>query len=149
MSITKTCLYNFDPIKPHFYIVKLGFTGVNIIFLSLLRNIDCVFKQKYENYQNFLPENFPFSVVKFSIFLNRRVYVMISGLAFKQYYTYLSLPKNIDDALCMCKRILSVFFFFYKIRIYHWCKVWIEKSVPRVTVCQWHYEASLPSDVRL
>ena len=32
-AITKTCLYNFDPLKPHFYIVKLGFTGVYIIFL--------------------------------------------------------------------------------------------------------------------
>ena len=32
-SITKTCLYNFDPLKPHFYVVKLGFTGVYIIFL--------------------------------------------------------------------------------------------------------------------
>ena len=31
--ITKTCLYNFDPLKPHFYIVKLGFTGAYIIFL--------------------------------------------------------------------------------------------------------------------
>ena len=31
--ITKTCLYKFDPLKPHFYIVKLGFTGVHIIFL--------------------------------------------------------------------------------------------------------------------
>ena len=31
--ITKTCLYNFDPLKPLFYIVKLGFTGVYIIFL--------------------------------------------------------------------------------------------------------------------
>ena len=31
--ITKTCLYYFDPLKPHFYIVKLGFTGVYIIFL--------------------------------------------------------------------------------------------------------------------
>ena len=40
-SITKTCLYNFDPIKLHFYIVKLGFTGVYIIFLFLLKNIDC------------------------------------------------------------------------------------------------------------
>ena len=29
----KTCLYNVDPLKPHFYIVKLGFTGVYIIFL--------------------------------------------------------------------------------------------------------------------
>ena len=26
MYITKTCLYNSDPLKPHFYIVKLGFT---------------------------------------------------------------------------------------------------------------------------
>ena len=31
--ITKTYLYNFDPLKPHFYIVKLRFTGVYIIFL--------------------------------------------------------------------------------------------------------------------
>ena len=28
--ITKTCLYNFDPLQPHFYIVKLAFTGVYI-----------------------------------------------------------------------------------------------------------------------
>ena len=31
-TITKPHLYNFDPFKPHFYIVKLGFTGVYIIF---------------------------------------------------------------------------------------------------------------------
>ena len=30
--ITKTRLYNFDPLKPHFYKVKLGFTGLYIIF---------------------------------------------------------------------------------------------------------------------
>ena len=40
-GITKTCLYNFDPIKPHFYIVKLGFTGVYIIFHISAQNIDC------------------------------------------------------------------------------------------------------------
>ena len=33
LLITKTYLYNFDPLKPHFYIVKLGFTGVYIIIL--------------------------------------------------------------------------------------------------------------------
>ena len=33
LPITKTCLYNYDPLEPHFYIVKLGFTGVYIIFL--------------------------------------------------------------------------------------------------------------------
>ena len=40
-NITKTYLYNFDPLKPHFYIVKLGFTGVYIIFLISAQNIDC------------------------------------------------------------------------------------------------------------
>ena len=39
--ITKTYLYNFDPLKPHFYIVKLGFTGVYIIFLIAAQNKDC------------------------------------------------------------------------------------------------------------
>ena len=39
--ITKTCLYKFDPLKPHFYIVKLGFTGVYIIFHISAQNIDC------------------------------------------------------------------------------------------------------------
>ena len=38
--IMKTCLYNFDPLKPHFYIVKLRFTGVYIIFLISAQNID-------------------------------------------------------------------------------------------------------------
>ena len=32
-NITKTCLYKVDPLKPHFHIVKLEFTGVYIIFL--------------------------------------------------------------------------------------------------------------------
>ena len=33
LNITKTRLYNVDPLKPHFYVVKLAFTGVYIIFL--------------------------------------------------------------------------------------------------------------------
>ena len=33
-TITKTCLYNFDLLKPYFCIVKLGFTGVYITFLT-------------------------------------------------------------------------------------------------------------------
>ena len=41
--ITKTCLYIFDPLKPHFYIVKLGFTWVFIMFLISAQNIDCVY----------------------------------------------------------------------------------------------------------
>ena len=41
--ITKTCLYKFDPLKPHFYIVKLGFKGVYNIFLISAQNIDYVY----------------------------------------------------------------------------------------------------------
>ena len=40
IDIRKTHLNNFDPLKPHFDIVKLVFTGVYIIFLTLLKNID-------------------------------------------------------------------------------------------------------------
>ena len=75
--ITKTRLYNFDPLKPHFYIVKLGFTGVYIIFLIsaqkhrlwvFVRTASAVltsthnlcFEQKYEKYLKFLSENFQF-----------------------------------------------------------------------------------------
>ena len=70
--ITKTRLYSFDPLKPHFYKVKLGFTGVYIIFLISAQNTDCgysleppglCFVQKYEKYQNFLSENFPVYIV--------------------------------------------------------------------------------------
>ena len=85
--ITKTCLYNFDTLKPHFSIVKLGFTGLYIIFLISAQNIDCgyslepphrggsieyqqlCFEQKYEKYQNFSSEYFHFFGGKiFSIF---------------------------------------------------------------------------------
>ena len=41
IRITKTCLYNFDPLQPHFYMVKLGFTRIYIIFLISAQNIDC------------------------------------------------------------------------------------------------------------
>ena len=32
---------NFDPLKPHFYIVKLSFTGCILFALFLLKNKDC------------------------------------------------------------------------------------------------------------
>ena len=64
----KTYLYNSDPLKPYFYIVKLGFRGVYIVFL--------ISAQKYEKYHSFLSDNFQFLEVKFSKYLNRRVFVM-------------------------------------------------------------------------
>ena len=67
--------------------VKPGFTGVYIIFLISAQNINCrrggsneyhnqYFEQKYEKYRSFLSENFQFLEVKFSIYMNRRVFVM-------------------------------------------------------------------------
>ena len=40
-NITKSCPCNEHTLTLHFYIVKLGFTGVYNIFLFLLQNIDC------------------------------------------------------------------------------------------------------------
>ena len=65
--ITKTRLYNFDLLKPHFYTVKLGFTGVYIIFfisaqkhrlwvLVRMSTNNLCFEQQYEKYQSFLSE---------------------------------------------------------------------------------------------
>ena len=75
--------------------VKQGFTGVYIIFLISAQNIDCgyslgphrrggsnkyphisVLSRNRKNIRFFLSENFQFLVVKFSIYLNRRVFVM-------------------------------------------------------------------------
>ena len=36
------------------------------------------FEQKYEKYKSFLSENFQFLELKFSIYLNSRVFVMVS-----------------------------------------------------------------------
>ena len=74
LIITKIYLYKFDPLKPHFYMVKLGFKGVDIIFL--------ISAQKCEKISEFLSENFQFLEVKFSIYLNRRVFVMSRSSTF-------------------------------------------------------------------
>ena len=91
-----TRLYNFDTLIPKFYIVKLGFTGVYIIFLILLKNKYCGYSlepsyqgSSYEYPQSmfwaeiwkmseFFIWKFSFfgTVVKFSIYLNRHVLVM-------------------------------------------------------------------------
>ena len=39
--IRKTCPCNEYPLKPHFYIEKMGYAGVYLFFLFLLQNIDC------------------------------------------------------------------------------------------------------------
>ena len=38
------------------------------------------FEQNYEKYQNFLSQNFHFLVVKFSVYLNNDLFIMLSML---------------------------------------------------------------------
>ena len=42
----------------------------------LMSTHNLCFEQKYEKYQSFSSENFQFLEVKFSIYLNKRVFVM-------------------------------------------------------------------------
>ena len=72
-----TCPCNVDPLTPHFYIVKLGFTGVYIIFLFLLTGAvlmcthDLCFEHKKKNQLKFVIYN-----CKNRGILHRRVFVI-------------------------------------------------------------------------
>ena len=50
------------------------------------------FEQKYEKYQNFLCENFHFLVLKFSVYLNRHVFVMYT------FHVHSKTPQSADAA---------------------------------------------------
>ena len=112
ISSRKHVFLNSDPLVPHCYIVKLGFTGVYIIFLISAQNVDCGYSlepprrggsNEYpqsmfwaeirKNIRFFFSENFHFLLVKFSVHLYKRVFVMLfSGksdecLAWRFYYS--------------------------------------------------------------
>ena len=52
------------------------------------------FEQKNEKYQNFLSENFHFLVVKFSVYLNRRVFVMLRNFSVLNCRTFTVILYN-------------------------------------------------------
>ena len=91
--ITKTCLYAFDLLKPHFYLVQLEFTGIHIIFLIsaqkhtlwvLIRTASprqsMFWAEIWKISEFFFSENFHFLVVKFSVYMNRLNFVMWTTL---------------------------------------------------------------------
>ena len=102
-AITKTRLYNVDPLQPHFYIAKVGFTGVYINFLIsaqkhrlwvLVRTARRGGSNEYpqsmfwieiwkKKILEFFSKNFHFLAVKFSIYLNRLVFVMLNCRKFR------------------------------------------------------------------
>ena len=159
--------HNFDPLKPHFYTVKLGFTGYTLFFLFLLKNVDCVYSleppqqggsKEYPHstfwaeiwkISNFLSENFQILVVIFSIYLNRRVFVMwdkgffpvwilTTGLIFFIHNLILPLPDVIIwiKNICMhsnCPKSLYTNYFdkmtWIQCRPWSECPVWLELTL--------------------
>ena len=63
--------------------------------LTSTRNL--CFEQKYEKYQSFLSENFQFWEVKFSIYLNRHVFVMDR---FSSLFNWVNIYDNTNN---LCK----------------------------------------------
>ena len=138
--ITKTRLYTFDPLKPHFYIVKLGFTGVYIILLIsaqkhrlwvFVRTASArrfkraptiyVLSRNIKNIWFFCLKIFNFSVINFSVYLNRYVFVMLLGVQCVQLrFIYAKQKENIVNVFCCCSflrkvpvfRVNTVIFFF-------------------------------------
>ena len=120
--ITKTRIYKFDPLKSHCYIVKLGLQGYTLFFLILLAEVvrtrthNLCFEQKYEKCQNFLSENVPFLVVKFSIYLTRHVFVMCS------------VGSSLCGLVAACYGFFFFFFFFFSCSLSYCCVSWILSS---------------------
>ena len=67
----KTCLYNIVLLKPHFYIVKLGFTGVYIIVPRL-------FEEKWRD----TVFGFPWGVVRGAWCVVRGAWCVVRGSEF-------------------------------------------------------------------
>ena len=92
--ITKTYLYNFDPLKPLLYSKTWVYRGIHYFFLFLLKNIGCEYslepprRSGSKGYpqsrfwaeiwkmSEFLSETFQILVVKFTMYLNRRIFLM-------------------------------------------------------------------------
>ena len=96
MYIMKTSSCNVYPLTPHFYLVKLGFTGEYIIFLFFsLKHIfneavltcppNICFEQKYENSQKSQLKIVIFTAVNNRSILHGRVFVMYSEKSNKNY----------------------------------------------------------------
>ena len=153
--MTKTRLYSFDPLKAHCYIVKLEFTGAYIIFLIsaqkhrlwvLVRTADCgnslepprlflrdptiyVLSRNMKNIRLFLPENFHFWVVNFSVYLNRHVFVMAS---LTNMYQVRVQKLNFIFVAELKTGLLALFHLFVYVCVTPYCKNCIFCLFPRI-----------------
>ena len=131
-SFTKTCLYNFDHLKPHLYVVELGFTWVYIIFLiyaqihRLWYSLEpprrggsneypqsMFWAEIWKNIRIFSSENFHFSVVNFSVYLKRHFFVMDSDQPAHlecRWCKISSRGQNNSDQTAHIRRLICAFF---------------------------------------
>ena len=63
------------------------------------------FEQKYKKYQSFLSENFQFLEVKFSIYLNRHVFVMAQSVEHPYTESYIT-PSHQRTATITLVKVL-------------------------------------------
>ena len=93
MNIRKTCPCKVYPLKPHVYIVKLGYAWVYLFCLFLLQNIDCgyslepprrggsnVYQQSMFWSKN--KKNIKIFLMKFSIFIGEKNLCILHGHVF-------------------------------------------------------------------
>ena len=151
VSITKTYLYNFDPLKPHFYVVKLGFTGVYTISLIsaqkhrlwvLVRTasqgssneyLQSMFWAEIWKRSEFLSENFQFLVVKFSIYLNRPVFIL-KNVAFRYYLSCWGGSKEYPQNMCFANNKKLSFDCCYYFLVRNHSQLWITRSKVQIPV---------------
>ena len=74
----------------------MGTRSNRLVEAVLTSNHNLCFEQKYETISEFLPENFHFLVVKFSVYLNRHVFIMIRHLT--KFY-FLVTDSNLSACL--------------------------------------------------
>ena len=97
-TITKTYLYNFDPPTPLTLLLysKTGvYRGIHYFFLISAQNIDCGYSLEV------LSENFQFLVVKFSIYSNRRIFVMKAKSRFAVFIDKLNNAASDQSLHCL------------------------------------------------
>ena len=76
-----------------------------------MSTLNLCFKQIYEKYQSFSSENFQFLEVKFSIYLNKRVFVMLHMCLHDMVKTCILFLLNHKARVTTAADNITIFFF--------------------------------------
>ena len=136
--ISKTRLYNFDPLNPLLYSKTWVYRGIYYFFISALKHrlwvlvrtassrrfwrvlTIYVLSRNMKKYQNFLSENFHFLVVKCSVYLNRHVFVMCFSCWLCTVVLFINL---VAASKIKSGNVMQPSIYFFLISIYSWGRV--------------------------